>query len=79
MGLDLLIFHEVTCRTISALCSVIAAVNIILVWIEAAPHNCVAQIAQQIFRQIDQKAQAILGVLASIFGRYDKIIGKQDA
>ena len=46
---------------------------------KATPHNCVAQNAQKIFRQIDQKAQAILCVLSSIFGRYDEIIGKQDA
>ena len=37
--------------------------------IKAAPHNSVAQIAQKIFCQIDQKAQAqaILCVLAGIF------------
>ena len=29
-------------------------------FLKAAPHNCVAQTAQKIFRQIDQKAQAIL-------------------
>ena len=43
------------------------------------PHNCAAQNAQKIFRQIGQKAQAIPGVLSSIFGRYGGIIGKQDA
>ena len=50
-----------------------------IAFLKAASHNCVAQNAQKIFRQIDQKAQTILGVLMIIFGKYDGIIGKQDA
>ena len=34
MELDLLTVHEMICRTISAVCGIIAAVNIIFTWIK---------------------------------------------
>ena len=34
MELDLLTVHEMICRTISAVCGIISAVNIIFTWIK---------------------------------------------